>query len=403
MRRTAYLILGVLLITASVYGTHTRVLTMGDNNMILLDDANVSMFPSRLLDYPNIAVAEFGSNDMMDLGVHWKLDKDKPYVLGTYLHNNSATLHSYSPVGPPEGKNKRIDLFYARELGGHKAGFHFGLHHSSDVDDKPTDKSEMAMSIWNFDFGLTPAGDKIDVSAGIEMMTFSNKGTRPDSVQYDAQKPAGNMAFYGQGRMFHKMNSQCTVIPHAKLRFGKFEYEDYGLEYKNNAWGTKLYQTVKNSIFEFDLGVGLEFTPATNVLAVMDFGVLYDAVTEETMTPAIPAIPPDTVTIPAKTVEVKDKTFTLPYFKIGFDADVFHWLDVRFGATSYWQTDTHEEDTATDRKKYPENSTYLGMGFHWNRLHVDAQVKPQLILNGFDFIGGQGTGMNLRVSAVYEM
>ncbi|MFQ5500168.1 MAG: hypothetical protein ACE5FH_10910, partial [Candidatus Zixiibacteriota bacterium] len=50
----------ILLLSASSFATETRVRTMGENNMILLDDFNIWVFPSRLMEYPDIAVAEFG-------------------------------------------------------------------------------------------------------------------------------------------------------------------------------------------------------------------------------------------------------------------------------------------------------------------------------------------------------
>jgi hypothetical protein len=51
----------------------------------------------------------------------------------------------------------------------------------------------------------------------------------------------------------------------------------------------------------------------------------------------------------------------------------------------------------------PENETYLGLGFHWNRLHVDVQSNPDLFLDGFNFISGESNSMNFRISALYEM
>ena len=56
------------------------------------------------------------------------------------------------------------------------------------------------------------------------------------------------------------------------------------------------------------------------------------------------------------------------------------------------------------KENAPYNDTYLGFGFHWNRLHIDTYTDPELFLNGFDFISGDGNGnMNFRISAVYEM
>ena len=195
------------------------------------------------------------------------------------------------------------------------------------------------------------------------------------------------MKFYLVGRMFHKVNSLVTVAPHAEFSYGKYEYDAY-----NQVPPYALANTNKNTVLRFDIGAGQQYTPATNVLAVLDFGVMLDNVKNE-------------FTVGNTTTETTTNTFVLPYFKMGFDADVFKWLDLRLGATSYWKNLTINNKTADDKniKKWPDNETYLGLGFHWNRLHVDAQANPDLFLKGFNFISGQTATMNYRLSAVYEM
>jgi hypothetical protein len=51
----------VLLLSAMSFATKTRVRTMGENNEILLDEANIWIYPSRLFDYPDVAVGDFNS------------------------------------------------------------------------------------------------------------------------------------------------------------------------------------------------------------------------------------------------------------------------------------------------------------------------------------------------------
>ncbi|MFQ5454419.1 MAG: hypothetical protein ACE5D6_09575, partial [Candidatus Zixiibacteriota bacterium] len=111
---------------------------------------------------------------------------------------------------------------------------------------------------------------------------------------------------------------------------------------------------------------------------------------------------------PSTTTEESETGTVLPYFKIGLDADVFKWMDIRLGATSYWTSEKDEDNNVTPPFKltssWTQNNTYLGFGFHWNRLHVDTYTDPQIFLQGFDFISGNGNAdMNFRISAVYEM
>lgn len=394
MQKTLMILIAVAVLAGSTLATETRVLTMGDNNMILLDEANIVLFPSRLIDYPNLAIGEFQPNDMTQLGIHWKPRENMNCVLGTYLHNNTAENHRYLPINAPLGQNKRIDLYHGRMLGQHKFGFHLGYRQSTDKDEKPTDMSEQSMYILRLDLGLTPEGDKLDLAAGFELLGWSDKstnmvvsGTDTTYNQWTVTDPSGNMSFYARGRYFKAMSSLVTLIPHAEFRYGKFEYDSSAIVSDQ----AELVRTNASDLMRFNVGVGMEYVPATNVLAVLDFGVMYDVVNTD-ITPAN-----------ASASEIDEATFTLPYVKMGMDADVFSWMDVRFGATTYWENYALESGESKDTQGYPDNETYLGFGFHWNRLHVDVHTDPEVFLDGLNFISGAANNMNFRISAVYEM
>jgi len=98
---------------------------------------------------------------------------------------------------------------------------------------------------------------------------------------------------------------------------------------------------------------------------------------------------------------------SVPYFKLGLDAQVFDWMDVRLGATSFWQWYKDEYNSLTYsseyKSSYADNQTYLGFGFHWGNLHVDTYTDPQLFLEGFNFISGGTQNMNFQFSAAYDL
>jgi hypothetical protein len=88
---------------------------------------------------------------------------------------------------------------------------------------------------------------------------------------------------------------------------------------------------------------------------------------------------------------------------MGFDADIFKWLDVRFGSASYWDNNVTKGDSGNKTKvRFANNETWLGFGFHFNRLHIDTQTDPMLFLDGFNFLSGRTNEMNWRISAVYD-
>ncbi|MBD3403727.1 hypothetical protein GF420_12585 [candidate division GN15 bacterium] len=436
----------VLLLSAASFATKTRVKTMGDNNEILLDEANIWLFPSRLFDYPDVAIADFNSSDgyvfpdkdaevysgndfyFHEFGVHWKFGKDKPFVLGTYLYNSVGQYYDeaylgaqYWPVGlgmlinqfggsifnssewgvPDDDlSNKRISLFYSRELGGHKFGFAFHKLHSSerDEDDEGNTTFDESFSRYNFSLGLTEASGMWDVAAHVQMITWKDKGYGvppggSEATELDQTKPAGNMTFTVLGRYFKQMNPVITLVPHASFVYGKFESEDYFVGgYVEDP------NTNKLNTLAFTVGGGMHYQPSAGMLAVIDFGLSYAKADFEFVNAQ-------------GTEDVTDETnttiLTLPYAKMGFEGEVFDWMQVRFGATTYWRDITEEdiEDGETDDKdftRFPDNMTYLGLEFNWNRLTIDAWANPEMFLDGFNFISGSTNEMNAGLSAIYS-
>jgi hypothetical protein len=435
----------LLLMSLSSLATDTRVLTMGENNTILLDDANIWLFPSRINNYPDLVFAEVSygiyKNDkqygdytepITRMGINWKFGGDKPWVLGTYFHNNDyydefpygeqSIFPSWSIMpwhGPYYGSyenqsysNRRLDLFWGYMMGENLLGVHFGYTHSSDKDEDLLTPSislnERGFGKYDFLVGLTMMEGKLDLAAGIELFTFTYKNTAnegsvatPEYVAYDVYKPEGNNMITLRGRYFYEYNPTYTFVPHGEIMFGKFEHNYY-------EWRTDHDTLVYNRKYNwtsFDLGVGMHYVPTNNVLGVIDFGFMYVNLKQEYT---------DELSDPVEMDEYKTNYTVLPYVKLGMEADVFKWLDIRFGATTYWTKYNYEVTpyadsnavTLKDIEKYPFNNTYLGLGFNFNRLHVDCYVDPEQFLDGFYFISGvdsKDRGMNFKISALYEM
>jgi len=437
----------VLLLSAVSFATKTRVRTMGDNNEVMVDEANIWLYPSRLFDYPDVAIGDFNSEyyyypdkdaeqyDGWDyyfheFGVHWKFGKDKPFVLGTYLYNSIGQYYDeaylgdlFMPVGLDQmflnywfGQifttdtwgypitdfpNKRISLLYARELGGNKFGFSFSKLHSSyrDEDDEGNTTEDWSFSRYNFGFSLTEATGLWDVAAHIQMLTWKDKtyGTPPgggDDTELDYTKPSGNMSFTLLGRYFKQMNPVITLVPHASFVYAKFESEDY---YDGGFFEDP--NTAKLNLMAITVGSGMHYMPSAGMLAVLDFGVSYTKADAEYV---------NAQADPEETFETNTKIMTLPYVQMGFEGEVLSWLDVRFGGTTYWRTfsNSYEDYDGTEEYKetnrYPNNQTYLGMSFNWGRLTVDTWTNPELFLEGLNFISGEENGMNAGMSAIYS-
>ncbi len=426
MKRVLILSMFLLLFAFSAaFATQTRTLTMGDANMVIHDDNNIWLFPSTIYDYPEMAIGEFGeyyyyyydkengSYLFTDVGVHYKFGEKKPFVMGLYFTTKQPNPEfpydlanfSYTPLD-----NHRIDLFYSRMLGDNKFGFHFEYLHGArthDVDSLYTynglpDLTEEKTDAYSFDFGLTMKDGKLDLAAGLALLSWTNTGFNG----HDRTEPDGNMMFHLRGRYFHEVDQKITLVPHGGFEYWKLagkEYDDWQLA---EDFGVVTDQDEYKGI-TFDAGLGLNYTPAAGIMAIGDFGIEF---VNETDTYE------DLVDDEWESREYKYTWLTLPYFKIGIDAVVFDWMDLRMGATSYWVNQKNEYDypadyytdgdpAFTNEYKYSdvENTVYIGAGFHWGNLFIDTHINPEMILNGFNFISGREETMNYQVSLKYNM
>lgn len=432
MKRALIISLGLLILVSSVMATDTRVMTMGQNNNILLDEANIWLYPSRINYYPDLAEMELvnygddyypfpegeleGVSPIERVGVNMKFGGDKPYVIGLYLHNQAEYYHQFSPIsGRSHGSfndegyygnsNRRADLFYGRKLGDKNFGLRFGYVHSSYKNLSANQFNETSFSQISFDLGLTLKEGLFDIMVGLESFSFTdlqtvnlNQGLSGDASYggVDNYEPDGNKRLYFRARYFHELNSTVTVVPHLGFSTGTYKWNEWDWlanPAPDSGFSNQVDRTSKTTSKEFTLGTGLHYTPSSKVLTVIDFGLA---------TTKIKRLTSDNGEIS----ESSENWTALPFIKLGFEAGVFKWLDVRFGAETYWAKYTVEnvENATKSVYKYPDNRNYLGFGFHWGQFHVDTYANPALFTNGFDFISGDSTNdMNFKISAVYEM
>jgi hypothetical protein len=406
-RVTAFTMVLLLMLGAASVATDTRVMTMGENNLVLVDDANIWLFPSRIFDYPNLAVGEFSrqtGNDFTQFGIHWKFGSDNPLVVGTYFTDLSDPALPDNLLGDDlvawdllsDFDNRRIDLIYGNELGAYVFGWRISIFHGSaqlDYPDPAINQSRESFGYYDFDFGLTSESGNWDVALNFALGNWTDE----NALGQAETEPDGFFDFSVLGRYFMERNPSYTVIPHVGFIYNKRGIKEYVVD-PDDADLLVLDQTSKYNVTAFNFGLGTNYTPSRNVLAVCDFGFSYAKWKDEAELEEVGARP-------AGSFEDTEAFTILPYFKIGLDADVFKWMDIRLGATSFWNNQSIEDKTLNTQEKYKfaDNETYLGFGFHWNRLHIDTYTDPELFLDGFNFISGGDVDMNFGISAIYEM
>jgi hypothetical protein len=424
MKKALILTLAALmLLGTAAFATQTRVLTLGEANNYVLDEANIWLYPSRISMYPNVAIGEIGNYydessdyDVSQFGVHWKFGEKNPWTLGTYFYQSgwqspngdqlgisNTVLPFYYPMpsltdwvsSDYQYSNKRVTLFGGREMGGNYFGFSLNAVQSSFKDESAANVyGKHGVSEYDLALGLTDKNGKWDIAAGINMFSFSNMY---DATHY-VYKPKGNNTMWVMGRLFKQINPQWTIVPNAGIILSKYEAEHY-----TEATVQTVDYTQKWNTFTFWGGLGAHYTPSANVLAVGEFGIAVNTY-KSTFTDNVAAAP-------NFSYEYKYTYFTLPYLKMGVEGKVFDWMDVRFGAVSYWHRES-DEGTPADatvytpykyKYNYPDNYTYFGTGLHFGSFHIDTYTDPQIFLKGFNFIsGGQTVDLNWHVSVLYD-
>lgn len=426
-------LLAFFALALNVDASKTRVLTLGDNNTILKDEANIWEFPSTISWYPNLVVAEVGWDsdyfydtrsseaaggisgygDIHEFGAHWRFGgEDNPWVLGTYGYSSSprdvraypVTIGMSLPFRYPApdltswfvlpddpfgstASNERISLFYGRPLGNMKFGFNVNWVGASCKSEATGFNPETSVSQFDFNFGLSEANQQWDAAVGISLLSWSYVASNGN----DITKPGSNLTFWGKYRYFHQVNPQWILVPNAGVLFGSFEGEVYG-------GTTALVRTEKYSLSNFYGGAGWHWLPSEGALVIANAGVSFFN-SKYTV---------DYASASSTDEEEKVNILTLPYLKMGFEGDVFDWLIIRFGHNTYWHAFKDEftagTSNSTDKYNWPDNYTYLGFGLEFGRLSVDLNTHPELFLRGFNFISGTDDfPMNNMISAVYRL
>jgi len=424
MKKALILAMGLLMLfSISSFATETRTLVMGDNNMILVDDANIWLFPGRLLNYPNIAIGEFTSarnnfdgfgspveSGFYKTGVHWQFGSDNPWIVATYIATTPAgsPMNLYTGVRltrwdmlPLAHHERGADLMISHAVGGYNAGFHFSGRSTIYKNDVTDDKEEESYNRYLFKLGVSEPLGKWDLGFGLQFGSWKDK----DEDGEDVTEVDGDFDMSALFRIFFVANPTWDVIPHLGFGYSKRGQKDH---FADDSISTKSDVDTKTTRFEFGGGVGLAYSPAPAVFAVIDLSGMFRTEKQERTWAAVPGTPDPTT---AGNDESKRSTF-VGGWRLGVEGDVFKWMTLRLGATGlgFGEADqfaTSQGPTFSTNEQYAwnDNTTYLGLGFHWDRLYIDTYTSPQLVLDGFNFISGStdARNMNFQVTLLYEM
>ncbi len=372
-------------------GGSARVETMGNVNNIVRDVANIWLYPSTINSYPNQFYGEFYDGDFDCAGAHFGFNDDNPWVLGAYFSEDNYYHSVLSGYGPSKSTSpyadQRINLFYGRNFNDMPFGFSLGIYGNSQKQENDTVSSssyERSLKRYEIGLGISPMEQKLDIGFMVAFTSWTEKEWNGTDALYDESKPKGNMDLMLNFRYWMDPMDKCILVPHLGFLKAKQGIEGYATD--NTLTGK---YTVSETVI--DLGLGMNYEASEDVLVVTDLGIMFDSYKYETETPGLP------------TTETKSSYKSIPYFKIGLDAKVLKWMDIRAGVTSFWRKYTSEP--VPSRKytsSYASTDTFLGAGFHWGDLELDVSVHEDFLQNGPYFISGESSDYLFeRVSLTY--
>lgn len=365
MKKLLFLIVMMaFIIGLSAFASDTRVTTMGNVNNTVKDEANIWLYPHTITSYPKLFTAEYSSgSDFSMIGVHRQMkDDDDAPVCGFYFYENSPILFGATnqpTMGGSTLPNRRISAFYGTQLGGRPFGVALNYTQASQESEASGDATKRS----NFKLDGTVSSifnENLEVATSLSIWNFDDV----DAAGADVVATSGNLLYKLYGRYWLNPNDKFQRVLHGAVSLM-----------------TQTIGTTEESDMSVDLGFGCNYQSSEDVLVVSDFGIMY--LSEKT-------------TIPTGTTT--NTNIVLPYFRAGIDAKLFKWMDFRAGVESFWNSQKIENSA---KYSYVNTNTYLGAGFHWGNLEIDAQLQPSFLTNGPYFVSGSSDDLATRVSVNY--
>ena len=409
--------LGVLVLATtfalSAWSTETRVTTLGDANNVVKDEAGIFIYPALILDFSDLVLGEIGQvsiggglveTQLYRLGAHIDLG-NQIGVLGLYLDRKPYSLDgvNYRPNINGNGIDHRIGLFYGRPFGDIDFGLGFILYRdsysaeqflSSDttiVYDYSED-TQLQNTNWKLLLGSSLMEKRLDIGVSIEKDSWKYT----DVAGEDITKPNGSTSFVLASRYWFARSESMNLIPHFTLKLTSVGYDSIFRVLTND--GEMRY---KSKTTDLDLGIGLNLRPRDNILLIGDLGVDFISWSEEVKI---------SITGSSDNYNWNRPSSYLPYFRMGLEAKLCKWCDIRLGAVRRWVRSTIEfpsdyqwpAQDRTERYGYATTTTYVGSGIHLGDLSLDLWMDPDLLLHGPYLVSGATSNFLYMMSVKYS-
>jgi hypothetical protein len=334
---------------------------------ILHDASNPGIWPQLVVDHPNLAGAEISASDFQKAYLIYGFENKSALEFVLDKDPSRTFLAGPDTLDFVPGGYNRLNAIYGWNMSDMLLGVgvtYTGKSLKHDATGR-FDKRDASYSTFGANLGITALEKKLDASLGFEFASFTDK-----VGGVEVSKNDGSMLVKFAGRYWYQANDKYALIPNVKFLTKK--------DGMKNAAGKASLETTN-----FAVGVGNNWTPVEDMLAIFEVGVMSLNNNYKT------------------TTSTKDTEFDI-YWRMGFESKIFDWLNGRLGAERSWESAKYKSELGSPEYTTAVTNTYLGATAHWNRLVLDLVVKPEFLQNGPNFISGKTSDMFSQVSLFYN-
>jgi len=353
----------------------------GTKYITVIDDSNIMVFPSTLVDYGNQAKADNlapnSAGNLGEFGINYALNS----TMVLHVYGGNLTSFQFGSIGPAfdsgapdaatigefddaqnESSNFKGSVGFAMKTGSLDLGFMLSMYSDStgsQVGTNSTTRSPLGIS-GGVGLGMDLGSSHLDAALFLEFGSMSSTVAGDADFSGDGHTGVGFVT-----RMFIPAAPGVTAIPYMSVG-----YLSSGIVRESDEVlfsGTSL---------TFDIGADLRIEPAQDIFIHAGVGVRYET------TENVVNVDGDA------TSATTDNGLYLPYLSLAVDAKITKWLDWRLGGVhlnvkELTKTDVGDED-ATQATSFAAADVRFttGFGMHFSDWTIDLNVHPRFFTDG---------------------
>jgi len=361
----------VLLLSASLFATETRVISLGGVGFFMKDNSNIYFFPGTINQYQGQVIGELRAKEAENtytIGVNYPINDNSTF--GLYL-NRPAGIELPDNVVNNVTLNQTTDFYYGMK----SSSFDLGFRLSAALDNYKLQDTVTKESAHYFAFGAGLSNEKTDIGLYAEMPGANHK----EPGNYEDKWSGFNFGL--MGRTF--MGEKTKIVPIAAFMMGSSkadmdeDAEIADVDYSNMNIG--LGVGLNHQIDEDNLLIlGVELFGMSKYKTEIDSGTTYDT-----------------------------SYVTMPGLYMGLESRINRWLTGRVGAAQVFETEKTKSKpfggTEVESSEYfSDYSLYFGIGINFANFTLDAAINEGIFFDGPNFISGTTNAIANRLSLTYK-